>query len=99
MSSSTQTCPLAKILCLFFGVMFPSGGQLWLVFYVFFYNKQSLFCSYPRAIKILKEGKVDLKSLIAAKFPLTKTNDAFKATAKGLTTGFKVIIDCTDTES
>ena len=52
--------------------------------------------SYPRALEMLKAGKVDLKSLIAFKVPLTKIDEAFKATAKGLTTGFKALISCVD---
>lgn len=50
---------------------------------------------YPRAMEMLKAGKIDLGRLVAARFPLHQSNDALKATAGGLTTGFKVIIDCT----
>lgn len=51
-------------------------------------------CSYSRAIEALKAGKVDLKPLIAQKFPLRRANDALQATASGLTSGFKAVIDC-----
>ena len=59
-------------------------------------TQYSLFpYSYPRAMDMLKAGKIDLAPLVAARFPLHQTNDALKATAGGLTTGFKVIVDCT----
>lgn len=53
------------------------------------------FCSYSRAMELLKAGKVDLKPLVAARFPLAETQQALEATAAGLSTGFKVIVDCT----
>jgi len=53
------------------------------------------FTSYPRAMEVLRAGKINLKSLIAKKFPLEKTGEAIQAMASGLTQGFKVLVDCT----
>ncbi|KAF6038566.1 hypothetical protein EB796_003128 [Bugula neritina] len=50
---------------------------------------------YPRAMEVLRAGKINLKSLIAKKFPLEKTGEAIQAMASGLTQGFKVLVDCT----
>jgi len=47
--------------------------------------------TYPRAIQLVDEGKVEVRSLVTHRFPLEKTAEAFATAAKR--EGIKVIIE------
>jgi len=47
---------------------------------------------------MVESGQVDLKPLVAARIPLSRAQEAFDALKSGLTTGFKIIVDCTGKE-
>jgi L-iditol 2-dehydrogenase len=48
--------------------------------------------TYPRAIALVKSGKVDVRSLVTHTFPLTQAVEAFKLAERR--EGLKVIIEC-----
>lgn len=49
---------------------------------------------YPRAIRLVDQGLVDVESLVTSRFPLDQAGDAFRAGAAR--TGIKVVVDVTD---
>ena len=49
--------------------------------------------TYPRAIRLVESGQVDVRSLVTARFPLEKTAEAFAAAQRR--EGIKVVISCT----
>jgi len=48
---------------------------------------------YPRCLRLVQSGQVDLESLITHRFPLSRTPDAFAMNAKYLQDVIKVIIE------
>ncbi len=48
--------------------------------------------TYPRAIRLVEKGLVDVRSLVTHRFPLEKTPEAFAVAAQR--EGLKVVVDC-----
>ena len=47
--------------------------------------------TYPRAIRLVEEGRIDVRSLVTHTFPLERAPEAFAAAARR--EGMKVIIE------
>jgi L-iditol 2-dehydrogenase len=48
--------------------------------------------TYPRAIKLVEGGKVDVRSLVTHTFPLEQAAEAFKTAERR--DGLKVMVEC-----
>lgn len=65
-----------------------------LINYILNVNKKKHFYSYPAALALVANGKVDVKKLITHHFDITDTAEAFNTSRHGLGGAIKVMIHC-----